>query len=255
VLWPAAAFAGARLEVSGSTELSPEFLDVRVDLANRGDAPAVGMTVVGELLGGRDEARLPAGVAAGETRSALLRYPRLLSRPGSHALILDIEYSERGRSDVLSQRAYLLIALGAEAAAPAVRLQVPELSLDTAGTVSVAVESADRAPHRVRIEVVPARGLRAGEPAVAEVPAEGRAQVGLAIYRGVAPRDTVQGILVVARTEDSPVERTAVATAIVKVLPDPAWMPRLRRPLLALAVVLLGVSVAWELFVLWRRRA
>jgi hypothetical protein len=252
VLWPVSAFAGARLEVSGSTELSPEFLDVRVDLTNHGDVAATAMTVVGELLDGRDEAHLPVGVPAGETRSALLRYPRLLSRPGTHALLLDIEYSERGREGVLSQRAYLLIALGAEAL-PAVRLQVPELDLDTAGTLSVAVESADHAPHRVRIELVPARGLRAGEAALTEVPAEGRTQVPIAIYRGAAPRNTVQGILVVARTQDSPVERTAVATTVVKVLPDPARMPKLRRPLLAVAVALLGVAVAWELFALWRR--
>lgn len=50
----------------------------------------------------------------------------------------------------------------------------------------------------------------------------------------------------IAEDESAEPARAAVVTAVVRVLPDPAWMPRLRWPLLALAVVLLVAAFVSE---------
>jgi hypothetical protein len=254
VATPAAA-AEPRLSVSGATEVSDGVLDVRVELGNQGDAQATTLNVEGELFGVLDSARIEDGVAPGATRSVLLRYPFELPRPGLHPLTLLLEYRDPTTGSTISQRAFLLLALGANPA-PAVRLEVPETQVDVFATLAVGLESADGAAHRVRLSVLGPRGFRADPPpAPVDVPASGRVAAPVRVYRGNMPRDTRQGILVIAGATDDGVERTTVATGVVKVLPSQAWLPRLRPALFALAVLLLAGSVLVEVWVLRRPRS
>jgi hypothetical protein len=222
-----------------------------VEIANRGDQAAAPVTVEGELLGARREARLEGGVPAGQSRRVMLPFPAEVPRPGVHALALLIEYPQDGGLPA-SQRAYLLLALGANTE-PAVRLAVPEVSLETQGRLPVEIESVDGVAHRVRLRVLTPRGLRAESPTEdVEVPARGRISVPVALLRAGAPRGFPLGILVVVATIDGPVERTTVATGIVRLTPEPAWTPRLRPFLIGIAILLLAGAAYAEVR---RRRA
>src|SRR5262249_5949843 len=53
-------------------------------------------------------------------------------------------------------------------------------------------------------------------------------------------------VLLVAEASDGPLARTTVATGVVDIAPDSPWLPRLRLPLLLLAVLLLLSAVALE---------
>jgi len=244
---PAAAAAPSpRLLVSGATEVSGEILDVRVDLKNEGDVATGPLTIEGELLGRSQQLKLEVGVAPGETRSVRLHYPVQAPRPGVHALTLLLEYPQAKTANMVSQRAFLLLALGANPE-PAVRLSVPDTTLDSGATLSVGLESADGKPHLMKLHVYTPRGLRGLAPLEpVEVPAAGQVSAAVALYRGAAPRETQQGILVVAGSADGDVERTTVSTAVVRLLPDPARLPRLRPWLFGLAIVLLAAAVALE---------
>lgn len=131
--------------------------------------------------------------------------------------------------------------------APPVRIVLPAVSLDTWVAAPLGLESLDGKPHRVRLEVVAPEGLRV-EPGVAEVevPAQGRITVPVNLLRAGAPRPSRQVIRVVVRSSGGEVERTAEATAVVEVRPDPALLARLRIPLLVLAVLLLAGAVVIE---------
>ena len=217
-----------------------------VRLRNAGDAPALPLTVEGELLGERRVARLEQGVAAGQSGEVRLAFPADLPRPGLHALTLLLEWPlgppavPGAIPPTASQRAYLLLSLGATAE-PAVKLEPEELLLETRDRLRVDLESADGAPHRVRVRVLTPRGLNVdGEALEAEVPAKGRASVEATLLRAGAPRGSRQGILVVATAADGALERTSVATGIVRIAPDPARLPRLRPLMVLLIVLLLG---------------
>ena len=233
-------------------KVTDEALDVRVEIKNAGDAAAGSLSLEGELLGQRRPARFPAGLPPGGSSSTHLLFPLDVPRPGVHALALLLEYPEDGPRDAVgnppmaSQRAYLLLALGA-AAEPAVRIDVPDVRLDTRGDLRVGLESTDGAPHRVRLRVLTARGVRSETPPVeVEVPARGRAASAVTLMRSGAPRGTRHGILVVAETLDGELLRTSVATGVVEIAPSAAWMPRLNRPLLVLALILLLAAAAIE---------
>jgi hypothetical protein len=242
-----AARAEVRLEVAGSTELSGDTLDVRVDVTNRGTTAAVPVAVEGELFGHRDQAKLEQGIEPGASRSVLLRYPLGEQQPGLHPLLLLLDYGPPGTSQSASQRAFLLLALGS-AATGAVQLQVPEVEIAFLGPVTVRLTSTDGAPHRVRLSLATPRHLRADpQPVDVEVPAQGEARARLRVFRGAAPRGAPQGVLVVASTLDEPVVRTTVATSIVRVRAEVSWMARLRVPLISIAVLLLLGSVWREL--------
>jgi len=243
--WSAAAVA-PRLVVSGSTEVADEILDVRVDLKNEGDGPTGTLTVEGELLGRTQSAKLETGVAPGATQSVRLHYPMQVPRPGVHALTLLLEYPATGGTNMVSQRAFLLLALGANPP-PAVKLTLPDTTLDSGARPRLGLESSDGQPHRVKLRVYTPRGLRGLAPLEpVEVPATGRVEAPLELYRGAAPRDTQQGILVVASSEDGELERTSVSTAVVRLQPDPALLPRLRPWLVGLLALLLSAAVAIE---------
>jgi hypothetical protein len=239
-----------QLEVGGSVLPSLETLDVRVDLTNRGPAAPSELTLHGELFGHADEARLDQGIPPGQTRSLLLRFPVGSPRPGLHALVLRIGYlpgtpGGGASAERVTQPGYLLIALGARSE-PALRVTVPAVDLSALATLPVALESLDGAPHRARLRIETSGGIKADGPAEADVPARGRALVPFELRRVGAPRGTPQGVLVVAAAAEGPEEKTTVATGVVRVAPDRAWMPRLCAGLLAVGLLLLAVAVALE---------
>ncbi len=226
-------------------------IEVRVSLKNVGDRGAGSVNVEGELLGRRQEGSLDQGVPAGESRSLLLRYPPEVPRRGVHALALLFDFTEGppgadGRPPTESQRAFLLLALGANPP-PAVRVDAAEGRLETRSSLAVGLESLDDAAHRVRLRVLTPHGLRAeNPPAEVEVPAVGRVSVPIPLLRSGAPRGSRQGVLLVAEASDGPLARTTVATSVVELAPDSALMPRLRLSLLVLAGLLLASAVALE---------
>jgi hypothetical protein len=248
----ATARAQAVLDVSGSVVSVTPRLEVRVEVTNRGDRPAAPLDVTGELLGERREARLEAGVPPGGTGSVRLDFAPALDRPGVHALTLLLEHPVEGAADaagnppVASQRAWLLLALGASPP-EAVRLAAEPLRLDVEGDLAVRAESADGRPHAVRLRVLTARGLRAeGDAAELAVPASGAATARLPLVRAGAPRGSRHAVLVVAEALDGPLARTCVLAAPVDVAPDPSLLPRLHVPLLVLGLALVAAALVLE---------
>jgi hypothetical protein len=248
--------AEAVLDVSGSVVSVDPRLEVRVVVRNRGDRPAAPLEVAGELLGERSEARLADGVRPGAEGAILLAFTPTAPRPGVHALTLLLEHPVEGLPDgagnlpVVSQRAWLLLALGANPP-PAVRLVPGALRLDVRGDLPLRVESADGLPHRVRVRAVAARGLRAeGEGAEVAVAARRPAAVALPLVRAGAPRGSRHAVLLVSETLDGPAARADVLPATVDVAEDPALLPRLRTPVLALGLALVAFALAFEA---WRR--
>ena len=244
--------AAPRFEVAGGVTVTEDALDVRVDVRNTGDAPATPLAVEGELLGERRQARIEAGLGPGQSGSVHLLFPLAVPQPGVHALVLLLGYPQDGPQDaagnppLASQRAYLLLALGG-AAEPAVRIHSPELRLDVRGDLAVDLESLDGSPHRVRLRVLTARGIRAEtSPLEVDVPARGRATAAVSLVRSGAARGTRHGILFVAETLGGALKRTSVASGAVEIEPDPAAMPLLRRPLVALALLLLAAAAGLE---------
>ncbi len=219
----APARAQAVLDVSGSVVAVAPRLEVRVEVTNRGDRLAVPVDVSGELLGERREARLEAGVPPGGAGSVRLDFAPAADRPGVHALTLLLEHPVAGTPDaagnppVASQRAWLLLALGASPP-EAVRLAAEPLRLDVKGDLAVGLQSADGRPHPVRLRVLTARGLRAeGDAVELALPASGTTTVRLPVMRS-----------------------------------DPSLLPRLRVPLLVLGLALVATALLFE--ILRRRR-
>jgi hypothetical protein len=252
----ASARAEAVLGVSGSVVSVAPRLEVRVLVTNRGDRPAAPLDVAGELLGDRSEARLASGVAPGGSGALLLAFSPAIARPGTYALTLLLEHPVEGPPDgagsppVASQRAWLLLALGANPS-PAVRLAVDPLRLDVRGDLAVRLTSADGGPHRVRLRALTARGLRAdGTGTEVAVPAHGASPAVLPLVRAGAPRGSRHAILLVAEDLDGPVARADVLAATVEVAPDPSLLPRARAWVLALGLLLVAVALAAEV---WRR--
>jgi hypothetical protein len=259
-LCAAAAPAGAdvQLDVSGEVLATQPRLEVRVVITNRGDRPSAAVEVTGELLGQERGARLLAGLAPGQSGSVVLDFDPAAAPPGVHALTLLLEHVLAGMPDaggnppLASQRAWLLIALGASPAA-AVRVSAAPARIAVRGTLDVAVESADRAAHRVGLRALSARGLRVETaPLELEVPAAGTARARFVLVRAGAPRGSRHGVLLVAESRDGPPSRTTVAVAAVEVPSDESLVPRLHGVLLALALALLAVVIGAEL---WRVRS
>ncbi len=228
--------------------------DVRVGLANRGLSPATSLSIEGELFGHRETRRLDDGIAPGQSRSVLFSFPLEAATPGSHAVTLRLEYRAAGSGGVeqtLLQPAYVLLALG-ENTAPAVRITAPEAAMDSVGRWRVGLESNDGTSHRVRLRTVLGRNLRVAPAEVlVDVPKSGHTEQELLLFRVDAPWSTAQGALLVAATEGEPLTRTSVVTAVVRVGPDPARMPRLRRALMVV-MILLFLAAAVAEFRRWR---
>jgi hypothetical protein len=242
-----------RFAVGGAVESAAAGgLEVRVDVTNEGGLGAATVDVRGELGDEADRLSIEGGVPAGQMRSVRFHFDAMPAPAGVHVLGLRLDYTEGatpGRTPVTtSQRAFLLLAIGANPP-PAVRVSAGEATIRDAGTVPVTVESIDGAAHRVRVRVLTPRGLNANTPVELDVPAGGRASAEVAILRGTVPRPSRHGVVAVAEVVDGPVAQAAVATSLVNVGPDPAWTPRLRKPIAAAAILLLLAAGAAE----WKR--
>jgi hypothetical protein len=245
----APAAAAVRLDVNGAVEPSAEGLLVRLEVSNRGDGAAARLDVEGELFGHYAETGLPGGVRGGATESVWLHFPAPAPRPGVHAVALHLRYPEGAAREPVSQRAYLLVAIGARAETP-LATSASAAPFETAGTLRVEVRSADGAAHTARVRVLPPRGVNAlAQPEVA-VPAGGAAVAQVPLIRTGPSRSERHELIVLASTAVEGVETTAVARAMVQLVPHRPWMPRLRLPLAVAGAVLLAGAVAVEL---WRR--
>jgi len=253
VLLAAPAPAGeVRLDVSGQVRADAGRLVVRVDVLNRGDAAARALRVEGELRGARSEAVLTEALPPHGTRSVELAFPHEVPRPGVYPVGLHLRYSPDGataNTPATSQRAYLLLAVGANPA-PSVRLAVPDARLARHTVLPIRLESADGAAHRVKLRALAPRGLNALAPEEpVQVPATGTATAPLTLLRVDAPAGSQAGIVVLAAEVDGPLERTAAATGRVEVVaPSAPWLPPLRVALLVSALSLLAAAVLRELW-------
>lgn len=244
--------ADSRIDVSGGVSVTTDHLEVRVSLANRGDRRAGPIDVIGELGEERQQAQLPGGLEPGAEGAVTLAFASAPPQPGLHALTLLLEHPVEGPPDgagnppMASQRAFLLLALGASPA-EAVHIEASTLRLDVRGSLLVHLTSRDGKGQRVRLRLFAARGLRPDQgPIDVVVPPQGQATVQVPIVRAGAPRGSRQAVLLVAETPDEPVARTSVAAATVEVLPDPAWLPRLRVHLLAGGIGLVLLALGYE---------
>jgi hypothetical protein len=246
--------AGPTFEVGGNVSLNEDGeLAVRVDLTNRGGLATGPVRVSGELAGHYEEAKVEPGVEPGQTVGAGLVFPHEVPRPGVYPVVLLLDYAPRAAEGATptaaSQRAFLLLTLGATAASP-VRLSAPEVTLRDRAPLAVTLESADGRAHRVRLRVLTPRGLNPEriEDEV-QVPATGVATVSVPLLRGSVPRPSQQGVLVVAETLDGEIAQASTVTTIVAVEAAPRdLMPRWRDPFLLAAALLLGAAAVLE----WR---
>ncbi|HEU0106911.1 MAG TPA: hypothetical protein VFT38_12115 [Vicinamibacteria bacterium] len=247
------AIVGPTFDVGGAVVLTEEGeLEVRVDLTNRGDAASGGVSVVGELAGHYDEARVPAGVAPGATAAARLVFPREVPRPGVYPVVLLLDYAPPAAAGVTpaarSQRAFLLLTLGATAAPP-VRIRAPEVTLRDRVLLPVALESADGRAHRIRLRVLSPRGLNPEHlQDEVTVPASGTATVSVPLLRGGVPRPSRQGLLLVAESLDGEVAQASTSTSLVAVEAAADLRPRWRDPFIIAAGLLLAAAAVLE----WR---
>ncbi|PYQ39712.1 MAG: hypothetical protein DMF77_20650 [Acidobacteria bacterium] len=216
----APAIVGPTLDVGGAVALTEEGqLEVRVDLTNRGDAASGAVSVVGELAGHYDEVRVPAAAAAAGVTPA-----------------------------ARSQRAFLLLSLGATAAAP-VRIRAPEVTLRDRVLLPVALESADGRAHLIRLRVLSPRGLNPEHlQDEVTVPAAGTATVSVPLLRGGVPRPSRQGLLLVAETLDGDVAQASTSTSLVAVEAAADPRPKWRDPFVVAAGLLLAAAAVLE----WR---
>jgi hypothetical protein len=238
--------------VGGGVEPDPDALAVHVDLRNSGPQAVSSLTVTGELFGRREEASLAKELAAGGSASVVLRFPQKAKRPGAHAVLLRLDYSEgtgpdaSGNLVTASEPACLLITLG-EHASPAVRISAAPVTLDALGRLPVSLESADGAPHRVRLRAHTAPGLIPDDPPEVAVPAAGTVRVEIPVRRAGALRGSHPGLWLVAEAVDGPMARTSVAAADLTIAGEPGLLPRLRPFLFVMGGLLVAAALLWEL--------
>jgi len=88
-------------------------------------------------------------------------------------------------------------------------------------------------------------GLQAPDPVAVDVPAAGRVTATVRVWRSSAPRGSRQPLQVVAEPLDG-AGTAASQPVFAEILPDPAWMPRVRRPLGVLALLLMAATALLE---------
>ena len=235
-----------RLEAAARAERFEAALDVRIDLKNRGETDARPLAVFGELLGETATLRLEEGVPAGRTTEAHLRFRSDSIRPGLHVLLLRLGYPRApGGAEPLEWLSCLPLAVDRETS-PSVRIVAPDVLLETAEVWRLGFEATDGRPHDVRVRIGVPKGLGAS-PLLEEVrvPARGPVLFSPTLFRGGSPRGAHLEAWVLVEPEDS--SAAVFRKADVTILPDPALLPRIRAPLLGVALVLLLATAAIEI--------
>jgi hypothetical protein len=141
---------------------------------------------------------------------------------------------------------------GVALAGAPVHLSVDDVTLVHAATLRVGLASADGQARRVRLVVSHEGGLRPLPVPPVDLPPSGAVTVDVPLFRGDAPWGSRHEVEVVALDADQGTTDGAplgLATAIVQVAADPAWLPRLRLPLLLAGAGLLAAAGFAE----WRR--
>jgi hypothetical protein len=240
-----------RLAVTGSSRVEGRALVLSVGLRNGGDTTAAALQVTGELAGVRAQAP-PADLPPASERAFELRYAADLARPGLYAVPLDLEFREGTGPDApaRSEIGYLVAPLGARPA-PALGVHVGAARIEVMGRVVVGVESRDGAAHTARVELRTPRGVNVLDPAAEiRVPAGGRTETSFRVVRAGAVPGRSIGLVAIASVLEGPLQRDTVGDGRLSIRPREAWLPRLRRPLVAVAVGLLCAAVRVE----WGRR-
>jgi hypothetical protein len=224
-------------------------LEVRVDVANKGGTAATSLDIRAELGEQTEVKTIAAGVPPGGTRSAVFPFPPP-ARAGVHVLGLRLDYVEKGGPEGgTSQRAFLLLSIGANPP-PMVKVSAGPSTFELTGRLPVTVESVDGHAHKVRVRALTPRGLNANDAVELDVPAGGKATAEVELLRGSVARPSRHGVLAVAETLDGDLAHAAVAATIVHLSADPALMPKLRPWIAGLAIVLLAAAGYFE----WRKR-
>jgi hypothetical protein len=226
---------------------------VRVEVSNRGDAPAARLEVEGEIFGHHARSALPGALAAGATEPLWLHFPVAPPRPGVHALALHLAHAVDGAAPA-SRRACVLLELGARAEPPILVAAAPA-SFETSGAVRLRLASADGRSHAARVRVLAPRGLNALEEPRVRVPASGAAEVSVPLIRtGASRRDRLE-LVVVAATETDGVAAAAIAETSVELVPYEPVLPRVRPLLAAAGALLLAAAVGAEVWTRLKRAA
>ena len=104
----------------------------------------------------------------------------------------------------------------------------------------------EKTAHTKLLLVQAPAGLQAPDATEVDVPATGRVAGSVRVWRSSAPRGSRQRLLVLAEPMGG-AGPAASQQVFAEILPDPAWMPRLRRPLGVLALLLMAAAALLEL--------
>jgi hypothetical protein len=238
-------------EITGSFAPAAQGITVLVQLRSRAASPVASVRVEGEWRGERVWAYLAGPFSPGGFGEVRLHFAQT-PPPGTHALVLlfDFARTEGMTTAWVHEATALLLAFDA-LPKPAVRMALAPLALTEWAEAAVGLQSADGQPHRVRLSVRPPRML-ACDPAVqtVEVPARGRVDARVRVFRARAEPGR-QELVAVAATTGEPETRTTLAALAVDVAPVRPWLPRARTPLLLAA----GAALLWTLYKQYRNAA
>ena len=234
--------AEAVLDVSGEVLATEPRLEVRVLVTNRGDRPAAPVEVSGELLGSSAPARLAAELAPGGSGAVVLDVRRRSGAAGVHALDAAARARARrarrdagGNPPLASERAWLLVALGASPRARRARCAAAPSRIAVRGALEVDARERRRraAPRRAAGADAPAACASRAQPLEVDVPAIGAARVRRSPWCARVPRAgrATASCSSPSRATAVPV-RTAVAVAPVEVAPDESLAAAAARRLL-----------------------
>lgn len=233
------------IAISGRAWRRDNGLDVDVKLRNACRTALGPLSVEAELFGQVRRGRIKEGLAPGRENALRFRYSRAPSRPGIYPLVLLFEHAHGAVR--ISRRGCLLLSLGKNAD-PAFRVFVDDMDMQWQAQTTVRLTSLDGRPHRAALRALSGRGLRVVDAErLVNVPAEESARVVFRVLFAGAPRSARQGLLVLASAKDGDVERTSVASSVVRLKDERPWLPWLRWPLAVIGFVLLAFVVVIEL--------
>lgn len=248
LLNPSPLGASVRLEAEAALEReAPDYI-VRIGLKNAGDTDASRLVVSGQLLGETETVSL-GELKAGASALAHLRFAA--RGPGTHGLVLRLSYPPSPNGTDLLESLYCL-PVGNEGK-EVIRAKSPSLALETASPWPIQVESVDGRAHEFHLWVAVPKGLGVDPWELrARVGDKGALRLAPTLFRGAIPHnETVEAWIVLE--DDEPGSRAVIQRAEVKILPDPALLPKIRLALAALFLALLATTLVLEIWSIRRR--